>query len=256
MKLSLPKSPISIITVVLATLVAVGLLYVFFWRTPDSSYQAANERLSRMTASSTTISKKVADIQYSVDIDESLVAELVQAAEQYNTNLKSLSENTAAKRDHSVKAYYDQHSGALRAYGQSTTDLAASLDKYRAILITCSVLIDRLDTLTTTSAFDTAAAECNSAIGAAEKAAKSPFTVAFLDRYVVLSSDFLTAYRNQVAVANNNVAKTAAANEITRVKQAISTHSDTELDLTLNAPTATFKDLGDIITTQSKAFLR
>jgi hypothetical protein len=255
-QLTSKKLGLTIIFLLVVATVIMAALYFSVWRTADKEYRAASEQLATLRTTSGDINKVLAEVQHSTDIDDASVMSLSKTADQYNVALKDLSDNAAVTRDQSIKSTYTQYKGSLADYGQTVGNLAASLEKYRVLLILCSGLVDNLGGISTAAAFTAAANGCDSAIKDARSAPDTSFSSAYLDGYTTAAASLLTAYQQQVTAQGNATALKATENNITAIKKDITALSNNKFDLAPTSPTAALKNLENVVNAQQAAIWR
>jgi hypothetical protein len=247
---------IKIITlIVIVFIVIFSLIYLYIWRSASNDYEQAIGHSQTMSSAHDTVDEKLQSISTSTDINDNLVSTLEKAAGDYKDNLTALENSTVVRSDSSVKAIYNQHKQSLTAYVQSSESLVASMKKYRSLLITCTELISKVETIATEDAFDDAAKDCKAAVEGAKPTSSNPFDEQFLSEYVPLAEKLLTAYR-QVMVKADSGADSISFNDISRVEENINTLSNKEIDLSLKAPTNSLNQINMELRKQKSAVFR
>lgn len=170
-------------------LLAVLLVYVLFWRVPDSAYETQRTNLKSLQDSAGKIAaelssniKKDAPVNIPADTVETLRRDIGSV----KTNLDSLLNSPVVTRDTAAQAAFTKDGEKLSAYVSYLSDAVSTVVNYQAVFVECRVKLAMQDfpSVTSKSELDNKASACLSAIGAAEKSPSEDLKKVLVNDYV------------------------------------------------------------------------
>lgn len=235
---------------VLITATILAICYFSVWRPTDSDYTAATTQLNTIRADVTEAGGILGGITKSTDIDDSVVSEIDKVTVRLQKTLDMLTANKAARQESDYAGVRD----ATAKYKDSLHDVSVSLQKYLTLIDQCTILVQKINTISTTAAFKQLSQDCSNAISSAKQAPSKNFRDQYLSTYTKNAESLLQGYGNLVDSKNSFASRV----NIEQVRRQIISDRDIVLDLKI-APDdvdTTITRLGDSLNQRKASFLR
>ncbi len=248
------KKPLRITFILLfiCTIIAAPLAYLFIVRTPDNTYQTAENHIRALDEAGSAINRSLQDITVAKSLTDTIVSELETSTDQYSDSLKSLAGIIETAKDAKLTEALNQNKASLTNFSVQANNITAAIQKYWAILEACSGTDEKLAGVTTVTSFDTVMNGCVSAVDSAELAPASDFTSQFLGTYLEYSTDLIAAHKNRIQAKNSKASQTA----VEAVKSKMQTLAESGLDLSPGGEPKGLEELKMVITAQKSALIR
>lgn len=222
------KTKIILAIILLISIVSV-IAFAYFQKAPDADYTNAVKNIENMSSNIARITSLTESVSTSNDITSELVDKIDGHIKTYNSNLESLSTNSAILQDRKVQSVFEKNN--YTGYRDSTTKLIVALDAYLAITNKCSTLVDKLEEINTTKQFDKSGAECTASINVAKTLVDQKFGDQFLSQYTLLSDELYKNYRDIINLAEART-DTLSLDAINATKSRIMKLGENKLNIT------------------------